>query len=42
MLPTRPRTRTPQALGRIPETLVCAMEFIQMPTPPVRSCAGLP
>jgi hypothetical protein len=30
-----------QALARIPETLVCAMEFINLPTPPVR-CLDVP
>lgn len=38
-LDSRYGVKASQALGRIPETLVCAMEFIQMPTPPEQGTA---
>lgn len=38
-LDSRYGVKASQALGRIPETMVCAMEFIQMPTPPEQGTA---
>ena len=39
-LPLLPCSPPKQALVKIPDTLVCAMEFIQLPTPKVRCRAG--